>query len=102
MKRKFTTKTKEEILARSPYCEVCGSNEVGPPHHAYSGTHRLPTDLGVEVLTADYNEAWNGVSICQYDHDGFHHTGKFRNGMNMHDNRILIETLAMNRYANRN
>ena len=95
MKKKFSIKTKEQIVERDKKCFLCDCS-ITDPHHAFYGTHR---PIG---FNGDINGLWNGIGLCRDCHNGFHHTAKFYNGKSIKENRILTEKIAQERYENRN
>ena len=91
MRRKFTTKTQEEILERDGCC-VLGEEEfnLSRPHHIFYGAHYPDGEY-------DINGKWNGCILCQQSHNAFHHQGKFCNGKSLKENRKATEELALKR-----
>ena len=88
MKRKFTTKTQEEISERDKRCVLCGTQyNLSRPHHIFFGAHYPDGEY-------DINGKWNGCILCQQSHNAFHHSGKFCNNKSLAENRENLEKIA--------
>ncbi len=95
MKRQFTKEQQESILKRDEYCQLCGCPyNLSKPHHIFYGNH---TPKGW-MKGDDINGEWNGVILCWFCHQGFHHTAKFGNGKSLKENRNMLEEKAQLRF----